>query len=290
MHRKLTLILLIFFSNLSAQHKIIYLIAPPRTLSTVFLRAMHARGDMAVYNEPCEYCFLAKHKPDELQMYSDELPFKTFEEIKTELEHAREKKHVFAKDTPYATYECFYHDDAFLTDPNIEFCFLIRDPHASLISFHKLLAGEILTGFDWITEWLVYKQQYALFKKISKVRGKAPVIISSEELTENPEKIMQRFCDRMQITYNPSMISWPSLEHSFNPRDWNDYTSLEACELWHKNAINSTHFTSCKRDYKIDAQGEPTFVELDESIRSTVKEIYNYYMKSYKKMYKYRIK
>ena len=40
-------------------HKIIYLISPPRSLSVALLRAMYERGDFQVISEPshCVYCF-----------------------------------------------------------------------------------------------------------------------------------------------------------------------------------------------------------------------------------------
>ncbi len=43
------LILLCNVTGALAHHKILYLISTPRSLSTVFLRAMHARGDMSIF-------------------------------------------------------------------------------------------------------------------------------------------------------------------------------------------------------------------------------------------------
>ena len=38
---------------------------------------------------------------------------------------------------------------------------------------------EVYSEFDWIQERSAYEKQYALFKKIAKLRGKNPVMISS---------------------------------------------------------------------------------------------------------------
>jgi len=285
MYKSLSLVLTFFFVFLLPAHnKIIYLVAPPRTLSTVFLRAMHARGDMAIYNEPCEYCFLACHKPDELEIYSDTLPFKTNKAIKHELYRAQKNQYVFAKDTPYAVYECFYEDDAFLADPTVEFFFLVRTPHDSLVSFHKVIEGVSLSGFDWITEWRVYERQYALFQKIKRLRGKAPMVISAEALTHNPKKNMMQLCQQMGVAFKESMVSWPSLKNNFNPLEWHDYARIEVCNIWHKHAIESTHFIPCERYYDRDEHGNPTFIEIVVSQREAVKEIYQYYMLFYKEL------
>jgi len=37
------------------EHKIIYMVAAPRTLSTLFLRMMMNRGDVVAFNEPSQW-------------------------------------------------------------------------------------------------------------------------------------------------------------------------------------------------------------------------------------------
>lgn len=282
--------LVVFSNNLYTQNKIIYLISPPRTLSTVFLRCMHARDDMIIYFEPSQYAFLAAHKPQALsRVYNPHIPFKTYDEVKKTILKSAEKGPVFVKDPCCAAYECLYNDETFLANPNIEFCFLIRDPHVSLVSYYKAGDPANSNGFDWIIDWFVYERHYALFKKISKIRNKVPLVLSSEELAADPATYIHQFCKHMNIDFKDSMLAWPSLENTFDPLAWNEYKTLTACNTWHKNAIISTHFVSCERQYDVDQYGNPTFAEFDSTYQGVIKEIYTYYMTFYTKMYNYRI-
>ena len=100
---------------------------------------------------------------------------------------------------------------------------------------------------------------------------------------------MKLFCKSVKIPFKKLMIKWPSLEKSFNPLDWNDYTALESCDFWHKDAIKSTHFIPSERLYGLDSQGDFSFIEVNEVDRNRVKEIYTYYMQFYNKLYEYRV-
>lgn len=53
----------------TAPHKIIYLISPPRSLSTLFLRMMHNRGDFLVMNEPAQYASVKNVHPQFAQTH-----------------------------------------------------------------------------------------------------------------------------------------------------------------------------------------------------------------------------
>lgn len=239
---------------------------------------MYARGDMIIFSEPGEYVFESKYNQDA------DCPYQNYESVKKELYEALKIGYVFAKDTPYSFYDGFYDDEAFLKDPNIEFCFLIRNPHASIISYHKVFQDEDFSGLQWIFEWQVYELHYKLFKKIAKLRGKKPIVISSEELTTNPEKILKNFCQTLKIPFKQTMLRWPVLVDNFEPSEWHDYNNPEIMQKWYKNVLSSTQFSSCQRDYDVDEHGKPTFLELKESERVAVKEVYKNQMKFYTKL------
>lgn len=283
--------LLLCFAGLQAQNKIIYLIAPPRTLSTVFLRFMHARGDISIYNEPSQYTYLSQMSGATPGGFDQSIPFKTYAEAKKELLNAREEGMVFVKDPSCAAYECFYKDDTFLADQNIEFCFIIRDPHASVVSYYKALGNlnRELNSFGWKVERKIYERQYALYKKITKLRNKAPLVISCEELVENPERVLSVFCNLVGLDFDESMLTWPSLEGNFKPLEWHEYKTLEACIKWHNDAIVSTHFRPHMRHFDVNYKGKPTFIEFDAKYKSILTEIYENYMNFYNKMFVHRI-
>ena len=144
---------------------------------------------------------------------------------------------------------------------------------------------------DRMIEQTIYEKHYELFEKITKIRGKKPVVINSEQLASYPEETMRFFSNQVGIQFKDSMIQWPSLKQGrFDPRtEWNDSVQLDTVERWYKNAITSTHFISAVRDYKVDEKGIPTFEELDESCRSWVKQVYENFMPYYKKLNRYCI-
>ena len=264
-------------------NKIIYLIAPPRTCSTVFLRAMEARDDdMTVFNEPSQYALLAKHKPSALAETFEITPsFESYEKVKQTLLEASKEADVFVKDPCCAAYESLYEDDAFLLNENVHFCFLIRHPHPSLISYYKACGNKISTsGLDWV----VYERLYLLFEKITKLRKKSPIVISGEDLTKNPSVIMRLFCDKIGIAFKDADLQWPSLEEAFDPSQWNDPKNKASCEKWHGNAIKSTCFLPHNPKYSLDQEGLPTFAEAEEADREKLKRVYSYYMEFYSKM------
>lgn len=285
--------LVLCIASLQAQNKIIYLVSPPRTLSTVFLRFMHARGDMIVYNEPSQYAYLWQLSGGGIPGgFNTNIAFKTYAEAKESIISAAQEHMVFVKEPSCGAYASIYRDDAFLTNPNVEFCFIIRDPHASIVSYYRALGmyGRGLNDFGWSVERRIYELQYALYKKITKLRRQAPVVLSSEELANNPERVLSAFCDRVGIEFNATMLNWPSMEKSFDPLDWHDSKTLPSCNQWHKAAIVSTEFRPLERHYAVNNEGKPTFAEFDPKYSSTLNEIYENYMSYYNKMFVHRIR
>ncbi len=284
---KFVLLFLAHFSLLNAG-KIIYLITPPRVCSTVFLRAMDARGDMVIFNEPSQYPFLKKFKPESAsRIYNEDMPYTSFDKVKKALLHAAEHNDVFVKDICCAAYENLYKDNAFLANEDVIFCFLIRNPHPSLISYYKALGNRIS---DSGITWVVYEQLYKLYDKIARLRGTHPVVISSEELTKNPSSMMKQFCKEVEIPFDEKWLNWQKLTIDFNPMAWNDYKKRASCIKWHKNALESTHFLHCVRNYELNKEGNPTFIEISNEQRQTMFNVYNYYMSFYAPMHKHRLR
>lgn len=285
--------LAVCITAVQAHNKIIYLISPPRTLSTVFLRFMDARGDMVIYNEPSQYAYLSQLSGGGIPGgFNTDIAFKTYAEAKKTILASAEERMVFVKDPSCAAYASIYNDEAFLTDANIEFCFIIRDPHASIISYYRALGIDWrgLQDFGWSVERRIYELQYALYKKITRLRKQAPVVISSEELAQHPAQMLSAFCDVMAIEFNATMLNWPSLQDTFDPVDWHDSKTLPSCNQWHNAAIVSTEFRPLERHYEVNSYGKPTFTEFNPKYHAILTEIYENYLKFYTKMFVHRIR
>jgi len=279
------LVFISFSTYVNSKNKIIYLIAPPRSLATVFLRAMQARDDMIIFNEPSQYAFLADKIPHVLpKIFKCAPPFETYEKVRQAILRASEDGDVFVKDICYAGYENLYDNDQFISNPNITFCFIIRNPHPAIISHYRANGNKLYTSC-----WEVYERLYFLFEKIKNVRQEIPIVISAEDLSSDPAKIMSEFCEKIDIPFKDSFLVWPDLFDKFDPVRWNDWKSTNACMQWHARAIKSTHFICCDHNYNVDKEGKPTFIEIEEKDRGCFEKIYNYYMRFYNKMYSYRL-
>lgn len=100
-----------------------------------------------------------------------------------------------------------------LLSPTISHTFLIRTPVKAIPSFSKLCFAGSSTGFDYFdAKEAGYRELKELFDFIRielEREGKpAPMVVESEELLKDPERIMQRWCESVGIRYSEDMLSW----------------------------------------------------------------------------------
>ncbi len=215
----------------SYYHKIIYLVSTPRSLSTVFVRMMQARGDMSVFNEPAQKA--CKLDFDVVTNgYRPEAPL-THQEVVDQLLLKSTIRPVFAKD------QSFIVKDLLENDPRL-----------------------INTG-------------------------KNPAIVFTQDLYNNPEATIRKFCNDVNIPYIEHALSWHSLGEDFDgTQEWHETKSFEMMHHWHKDAILSTQFKQ-PTQYEVDAQGNPTFSEIaDPHDRQGCIEAYQENLKYYQEILK----
>lgn len=114
-------------------------------------------------------------------------------------------------------------DRDFLAD--LENVLLIRDPEAMLPSLAEQLPEPTLrdTGLA---------EQIELLEHISSA-GKTPVVIDAKRLLQDPEGVLRRLCDALELPFERAMLSWPV---GPKPEDgiWAPY--------WYKNVHASSGF------------------------------------------------
>ena len=262
-----------------AHHKIVYLISTPRSLSTLFLRAMHARGDFSIFNEPsipvwygpdqAWYGTLNGIKMD--QWCRPGVP-RTSREVVDRLLAEAEVRPVFVKEMSYMVKNLLKEDGRFLNDSNIVFAILMRNPHHSIISFYKKWGG-IVEGFEKI---IGCQECYELYQEIKQRMGIAPSIVITEDLYMKPAEAMRVFCEKVNIPFFPEALQWQSLGKEFDGvEEWHEAKIYERTHYWHGDAIMSTGF-SMPRQYEVDAQGNPTFIEIENlEDRAICKKVYD---------------
>lgn len=102
---------------------------------------------------------------------------------------------------------------------------LIRDPKQLIASFHQVIPNPTMKDIG-------SKKQWELFRVLG-----APVVIDSNELLKDPEKILRSLCERIGIPFSARMLSWPSGPIS---------TDGIWAEYWYKNVHASSGFEKQK--------------------------------------------
>ena len=268
-----------------AHHKIIFMISPPRSLTSAFARMMQARGDFSVYDEPSVLAFNLLHAADRgtffLDWFKPEAP-KTYVEFKNIIFNDLKKTNVFIKEMTFSVKDFLTKDIEFIKDPRIHFVFLIRNPHDALISVYKKLPiSQQNLGFALPV--ISYESCFQIYEHLKQHATHKPYIVLTEKLYSEPEKTIQDFSATMHIPFIPSSLKWESLGETFNGASWHEYKKEDQMYHWHDNAIRSTGFQK-PNVYALDPHGVPTFQEITEPDGKILcMQIYKENMKFYKK-------
>ena len=115
-------------------------------------------------------------------------------------------------------------------------CFLIREPEAVIASYAAVREAPTLDDIG-------FKQQAELFDAVHSMTGATPLVIDSREFLLDPETMLRRLCQRLEIAFDPAMLSWPA-----GPREsdgvWGKY--------WYDSVWRSTGFAPLReRDYDL---------------------------------------
>lgn len=260
--------LLFFFilSSFAYTHKLIILVSPPRSLSTVFARMMENRGDCITFNEPGITTFASLHNVHlnlQSKIEYDYTP--TVSKIKA----AHNTNNVFVKEMFFAADEYLLTQE-FMKNPDCYFIFLVRNPHASSISHaKKLYAFNNSYELPWdikkkVHNFMSYSSFYTCYEKALNECINTPYIIITEDLINDPQNTITKFCTYVGIPMKDSYLQWQPYDSSLSvPQAWNDNKTNETVALWHDVALASTGFTQ-PATYAVDANGEPTFEEIGD--------------------------
>lgn len=240
---------------------IVKLWSTPRTTSTAFEWMMRMRGDMICFHEPFGEAWYKGEDAacPRLTAESERVPGLSKQSVYDRILAAAEKGPVFSKDMPHFLPPDA--DDAFLAP--FTHSFLIRDPEKSVPSIYK-------RGPHWVVEEYGFEEHRRLFDRIADRDSKAPPVIDSDDLLENPHGIVSAWCDAVGIDFIPEALSW---EPGARPEvGWYDNGS------WHDILSASDGLKPQPRTYgSIESQPDH------------VKEIYEQALPHYEHLYQYRL-
>ena len=225
----------------------------PRNISTALMRSWSSRGDSFVSDEPF-YAYYLKEQQLKHPMYKEIIEHypNTYNDVVTSLisEIPNDKEHWYQK-----------HMAHHLIDLNninwinqFENCILIRHPKSVINSYIKK------NTLNHIDE-LGYPQQYKIMKYLDSIDKKF-IVVDSDILLNNPEKILSQWCNGINLKFDNSMLNWKKGSHPQDGIWW---------KHWYDNVITTTHFQ------KFSAKQN----ELDKKYQSIYDEALDYYNKLY---------
>ncbi len=238
------------------KNKILQLWSGPRNISTAFMYSFAQRNDTTVLDEPLYAHYLkvtgADHPGRNDVLKSQEQDGnKVILEINT---GSFNKSILFCKQM---THHLINIDLGLLS--NSFNLLLIRNPKQVLHSYAKVIDHPQLSDIG-------IQQNFDLYHYLIKNNFHC-VVIDSNELLKNPEKLLRTICDEVAIIFDPEMLSWNA---GAKKEDgvWAKY--------WYENVHKSTGFEPFK-------ERETILIPQLESVYLESKPYYDFlYLKSLK--------
>lgn len=176
------------------------------------------------------------------------------------MDEAAKEKPVFSKDFPHYTKHAWSNE--FLGRFNHSF--LIRDPAKVLMSMAKLWP-------DFLLEETSVIEQRQLFDRLKEESGTPPPLIDSDDLMEDPQRIVRLWCEAVNISFIPEALSWEPGDRS--ELYWYDDGS------WHAGLRESDGLKPRPRK-DVDILKAP----------ERIQELYEIVLPHYQYMYEHRIR
>ena len=225
----------------------------PRNISTALMRSWSSRNDAFVSDEPF-YAYYLKKLQLKHPMYKEIIGYypNTYDDVVISLtsEIPNDKEHWYQKHMAHHLIDL----DNIHWIKKFENCILIRHPKDVINSYIK---KNRLIHVDE----LGYPQQYKIMKYLDSI-GKKFIVIDSNILLSNPEKILSQWCSSINLEFDISMLKWQKGNHSQDGIWW---------KHWYDNVITTTHFQKFSANQS----------QLDKKYQSIYDEALDYYNKLY---------
>lgn len=168
----------------------------PRNLSTAMMYAFGNRPDFAVWDEPFYAPYLAKAgydhpMADQITAAHEVDPIKVAARCVGPIPDG--KPHFYMKHMPHHMLPDFPLDWA---DGCINI-HLIRHPARVIASYGAKRDAVVLDDIGFV-------QQSALYRRFG------GVVVDSADIRADPEGMLRKLCDRIDLPFSPAMLSWPA--------------------------------------------------------------------------------
>lgn len=180
-------------------HKILALWAVPRSTSTAFEWMMRQRGDLTCYHEPLGEPWYQGEEPKWPRVTEDSVrtPGLTMEGVFDDLKETAKSEQIFIKDF------ALYIDDCWTPEflAHFNHSFLIRDPAKTITSMYDKWP-------DFHEKEVGFTELRQLFDILTDILGKPPPVLDSDDLLEDPQRMVRLYCDAVGIPFIPEALSW----------------------------------------------------------------------------------
>lgn len=204
----------------------------PRNISTAMMYAFANRADCTVWDEPFYAHYLAmtgiNHPMRDEIMASGETDYDKVVAACT----AKTPSHQPVFYQKHMTHHMLPGQDWRWCLP-LTNVFLVRAPERVLASYSAKREEVSLADIG-------FERQSDLFKMVSDKLGHAPVVIDCEDILSAPDKMMSLLCQKIGISFDTSMLSWPS-----GPKPFDGVWAKH----WYNAVWSSTGFADPKTTY-----------------------------------------
>ena len=203
-------------------YPIFVLWAHPRSMSTATERIMRERGDLDCAHEPFMYDYYVHRKIRVMPHFDVQEGYPTrYEDIRDMLLSRASTRPVFFKDMAYYVLPRILEDEEFLN--RLTHGFLLRDPVASIASYHRL-------DPEVTCEEIGLEAQRRLYDGIVAVTGQAPPVIAAEDMRADPRGVMEALWQRWGLSPADHAFGWQRKV----PREWGQVKG------WHGDVSKAT--------------------------------------------------
>jgi hypothetical protein len=225
----------------------------PRNISTALMRSWSSRNDSFVSDEPF-YAYYLRKQQLKHPMYKEIIeyyPNKYDEVVKNLISTIpNNKEHWYQKHMAHHLND--FNDIDWIK--NFENCILIRHPKDVINSYIKK------NTLSYVDE-LGYPQQYKIMRYLTSIDKKF-IVIDSNILLNNPEKVLSKWCSSINLEFDISMLKWQKGNHPQDGIWW---------KHWYDNVVTTTHFQKFS----------PNKSDVDKKYQSIYYEALDYYNKLY---------
>ena len=173
----------------------------PRNISTALMRSWGNRADTAVVDEPFYAHYLketgANHPVADEVIAAGETDWRKVVEQLTG--DAPGGKPIFYQ--KQMTHHFLPHmERAWLA--SLTNCFLIREPRSVIASYTRKNHEPSLEDVGFV-------QQAEIFDLVRAQTGTTPAVIDSQDVLEDPRRILTLLCEAVGVEFSEAMLSWP---------------------------------------------------------------------------------